>query len=237
MVLEKENIPRHVAIIMDGNGRWAKERNLARTEGHREGIKRAEEILEAADDIGVKILTYFAFSTENWKRPRIEVEVLMRLLDVFLKRNIKRLLKNNMRLRVIGRREPIPEYLWKRLVSAQAQTQENNGLTVILAFNYGSRQEIVDAVGKIVKGILSEKLSLKDLDEGNFGDFLYTKGIPDPDLLIRTSGESRISNFLLWQLSYAELCFTKVHWPDFRRKNFEEAISDYQKRTRRFGAL
>ncbi len=235
-MLDKENIPAHVAIIMDGNGRWARERGFARSEGHREGVKRAEEIIEEADAIGVKFLTFFAFSTENWKRSRIEVAVLMRLLDIFLKRNLSRLMKHNMRLRVIGRKEPIPDFLWKHLVSAQSKTKNNTGLTVILAFNYGARQEIVDAAKKIAKEIMAKKARAEDINEESFNSFLYTSGIPDPDMLIRTSGEVRISNFLLWQLSYSELYFPKVCWPDFKRENFQEAILEYQKRARRFGA-
>lgn len=237
ITLDKERIPLHIAIIMDGNGRWAKEKRLARSEGHREGMKRVEEIVEAADALGVHYLTFFAFSTENWRRSRIETAMLMRFLDIFLQRNLKRLLKNNVRFLAIGRKEPIPEFVWKRLVVTQERTKENSGLTVILAFNYGSRQEIADAVRKIAKEVLEGTLGIEDISEENFGEFLYTKGIPDPDLLIRTSGELRISNFLLWQLSYAELCFPKVYWPEFKRQNFEEAISDYQRRTRRFGAV
>lgn len=235
-MLDKNSIPRHVAIIMDGNGRWARERGFARSQGHREGVKRAEEILEAADEAGVKFLTFFAFSAENWKRSQAEVAVLMRLLDVFLKRNLRRLMKHNMRLRVIGRKEPIPDFLWKRLVDSQAQTKENTGLTVILAFNYGARQEIVDAVKKIAQEVGERKRRAEDINEDNFNNFLYTAGLPDPDMLIRTSGEVRISNFLLWQLSYAELYFPKVCWPDFKRDNFIEAIREYQRRARRFGA-
>lgn len=236
-MFDQENIPRHVAIIMDGNGRWAKERGLPRTEGHREGMERAKEIIEASRDIGIKFLTYFAFSAENWKRPKVEINILMRLLDIFLQRNIKRLIKNDICLKVIGRKEPIPGYLWKRLLSSQAQTKTNKGLTVILAFNYGSRQEIVDAARKIAQEVIENRLSLGQVAEGNFSDFLYTAGIPDPDLLIRTSAEMRISNFLLWQLSYTELYFPKVLWPDFKRENLEEAIREYQSRSRRFGGL
>ena len=237
LVLDKEHIPRHIAIIMDGNGRWAKEKRLARTEGHREGMKRVEEIVDAADALGVRYVTFFAFSTENWRRSKTETVMLMRFLDIFLQCNLKRLIKNNIRFLAIGRKEPIPEYAWKRLIATQAQTKENSGLTLILAFNYGSRQEIADAARKIAEEALAGRLVPGDINEENFGEFLYTKGIPDPDLLIRTSGEVRISNFLLWQLSYAELCFPKVYWPEFKRQNFEEAISEYQRRTRRFGAV
>lgn len=236
-MLDKNNIPRHIAIIMDGNGRWAKERGLARSEGHRQGVKRAEEILKAANEIGVKFITFFAFSAENWRRPKQEVNVLMNLLSIFLSRNLKMMMKNNIRLNVIGRREPIPEGLWQRLSQAKDETKENSGLTAILAFNYGARQEIVDAAKRLINEVLADRLSLDKISEENFGNFLYTAGIPDPDLLIRTSSELRISNFLLWQLSYSELFFSEVCWPDFGRQNLEQAISDYQKRIRRFGAI
>lgn len=236
-MLDKGNIPRHVAIIMDGNGRWAKERGLPRTAGHMEGIKRIEEILEAASKIGVKYLTFFAFSSENWKRPKVEINILMRSLDNFLSRKLKVLMKNNVRLVCIGRREPVPDYLWERLQKAKEATRENTGLTAVLAFNYGGRAEIVDAVKKALIEARENRLKIEDLNEENFNKFLYTAGIPDPDLLIRTSGELRLSNFLLWQLSYAELYFPKVYWPDFRPENLEEALAEFQIRQRRFGAL
>lgn len=236
-MLDKNNIPRHIAIIMDGNGRWAKERGLPRSRGHREGAKRVEELLKSADKLGIKFLTFFTFSTENWKRPKKEISMLMRFLYNFLGRNIKMMKDNNIRLIVIGRRKPIPDYLWERLIKAQDQTKDSKGLTVILAFNYGARQEIIDGIKKVVDSVLDRRLSLKDLNEDNFSSFLYTKDIPDPDLLIRTSGELRISNFLLWQLSYAEFYFPKVYWPDFKKENLEEAIMSYQNRSRRFGAI
>ena len=232
-MIDKNNIPGHVAIIMDGNGRWARQRSLPRTEGHREGIKRAEEIVEAANDLGIKFVTFFAFSAENWLRPKLEVKTLMRLMDIFLKQNLKKLMENNMRLLVIGRRELVPDYLWRNMAQVQGKTKGNNGLTLVLAFNYGSRQEILDAVKKIIE----DKVKPEDLSQEKFGTFLYTAGIPDPDLLIRTSGELRISNFLLWQLSYSELYFSPVCWPDFKRSNFEEAIAIYQNRLRRFGSI
>lgn len=231
------NLPKHVAIIMDGNGRWAKQKGLSRVEGHREGIKRAEEIIESADEIGIKFITFFTFSSENWRRPKLEVETLMHLLDAFLKNKLKKLMENNVRLKVIGRKEPIPDYLWRNLCQTQKTTAANTGLTVILAFNYGSRQEITDAVRSIAKSVLEKRLDLEALDEKTVEGFLSTAGIPDPDLLIRTSAELRISNFLLWQLSYAELYFPKVLWPDFKRPDLEEAISVYQSRDRRFGEI
>jgi undecaprenyl diphosphate synthase len=236
-MIDKDNIPCHVAIIMDGNGRWAEEKGFPRTAGHIEGIKRVEEILETAASAGVKYLTLFAFSSENWKRPRAEIGILMRSLDNFLSRKLKVLMKNNVRLISIGRREPIPGYLWKRLRTAQERTGENTGLTVVLAFNYGARQEIVDAVKKALIEARENRLDIEDLSEENFSKFLYTAGIPDPDLLIRTSGEMRLSNFLLWQLSYAELYFPKTCWPDFTAREFTQALNNYQHRSRRFGAL
>lgn len=236
-MLDKNNIPQHVAVIMDGNGRWAREKNLPRAEGHRRGIKQAEEIIMAAASLGIKYLTLFAFSVENWKRPKTEVAILMRALDDFLNRNIQRMKKDNIRLLVIGRHKPIPDYLWKSLIMAQAITKDCSGLNVVLAFNYGARAEIIDAVKKLSQAVLDKKINLGGITEENFSNFLYTAGIPDPDLLIRTSGELRISNFLLWQLSYAELCFLNIYWPDFKRENLEESIIDYQKRVRRFGGI
>lgn len=236
-MIDTKNIPQHIAIIMDGNGRWAKEKGLPRSRGHREGAKRVEELLKIADKMGIRFLTFFAFSTENWKRPRVEVDMLMRLLHNFLGRNIKMMKDNGIRFIVIGRRKPTPDYLWEKLIKAQEETKGGKGLTVILAFNYGARQEIIDAIKKVVDNVLDKRLSLRDIDEENFNKFLYTRDIPDPDLLIRTSGELRISNFLLWQLSYAELYFPTVYWPDFKRENLEEAVLSYQSRSRRFGAI
>lgn len=236
-MIDKSNIPQHVAIIMDGNGRWAREKGLPRAEGHRRGIQRVEEIIKAAGEIGIKYLTLFAFSAENWKRPKSEVAMLMRALDNFLSHNIERLRKNNIRLAVIGRRQPLPDYLWERLLQSQAATKDCNGLTVVLAFNYGGRAEIIDAVKKLAMAVLDKKINPDDISEEDFERFLYTAGIPDPDLLIRTSGELRISNFLLWQLSYAELYFPSLCWPDFKREDLEEAIAAYQGRVRRFGGI
>ena len=236
-MIDKDNIPEHVAIIMDGNGRWAKERGLSRIDGHREGIKRVKELLKSASELGIKFLTLFAFSTENWKRPKLEVSMLMHSLDNFLSRNIKTLVKDNIRLLVIGSKKSIPEYLGKRLIDARKQTKEGSGLTVILAFNYGGRAEIVDAAKMAAKEILAGRMRPEDLSEENFELFLYTAGLPDPGLLIRTSGELRISNFLLWQLSYAELYFTSTYWPDFKREDLEKAITSYQGRSRRFGGI
>ncbi|OGX45115.1 MAG: di-trans,poly-cis-decaprenylcistransferase [Omnitrophica WOR_2 bacterium RIFCSPLOWO2_12_FULL_51_8] len=236
-MLEKNNIPRHVAIIMDGNGRWAKEKSLPRTAGHREGAKRVEEIVKAAAELGVKAVTFFAFSTENWSRPKKEIAALMRYLNDFLSRQIEELDKNNIRFRAIGLGAPLTQALLKKISDAEEKTGDNTGLIVVLALNYGSRQEIVEAARNFAEDALRGKKRIEDLDAGLFAQYLCTAGMPDPDLLIRTSGEMRISNFLLWQLSYAELYFTQKYWPDFRRADFEEALSEYQRRERRFGAV
>ncbi|MBI4707399.1 MAG: isoprenyl transferase [Candidatus Omnitrophica bacterium] len=237
VMLNKENIPKHVAIIMDGNGRWARNKGFPRTAGHREGIKRVKEIIKAAGELGVKVVTFFAFSAENWSRPKKEVDALMRYLDNFLDKEIAGLDKNNIRFMVIGRQDPIPAGLLQKIKNAELKTKNNSGLTIVLALNYGARQEISDAAKKIAQAVIEGRLKVSDVDVDLFGSYLYTKGLPDPDLLIRTSGQMRVSNFLLWQLSYAEFYFPDKFWPDFRRADFEEAISEYQKRERRFGGI
>ncbi|MDD5692415.1 MAG: isoprenyl transferase, partial [Candidatus Omnitrophica bacterium] len=224
----KNNNPKHIAFIMDGNGRWAKERGLGRTAGHRQGIQRVKEIIRGAGDLGLEAVTFFAFSTENWSRPKKEVEALMRYLDNFLDKEIKELKRNNMRFRVIGAKDPIPGYLQKKIASSEELTKENTGLTVVLALNYGGRQEIVEAARKFAASVLKDHALLEKLDCDCFSRYLYTAGLPDPDLLIRTSGEMRISNFLLWQLSYAEFYFSKKYWPDFRIEELKEAILDFK---------
>lgn len=236
-MLDKSNIPRHVAIIMDGNGRWARERGLPRSAGHRVGIDRIKEIVRAASDMGIKVLTFFAFSTENWHRPPKEVNMLMRSLNNFLERQIKELEKNNIRFRFIGREEPIPKYLQVKLRETENKTKNNSGLVVVLALNYGSRQEMVDAAKKFACAVMKGQTDIERLDIDEFSRYFYTAELPDPDLLIRTSGEMRLSNFLLWQLSYAELYFPKIYWPEFRREDLEKAIEIYQKRERRFGDI
>jgi undecaprenyl diphosphate synthase len=230
-------IPKHVAFIMDGNGRWAKERGASRTAGHRQGVKRVKEIIRSASDLGIQVITFFAFSTENWSRPKSEVNALMRYLDNFLGREIKVLHKNNVRFSVIGRGDPIPEYLQLKLKQAQEKTKANTGLRVILAFNYGGRQEIVDAAKKFARKVLDKQADPESLTVQEFSGYLYTADILDPDLLIRTSREMRISNFLLWQLSYSEFYFSDKCWPDFGVEELKEAIKEYQKRNRRFGGL
>ena len=235
--LDKDKMPKHIAIIMDGNGRWAKKRHLPRTAGHRKGIRVVEEIIDAADSLKIKVLSLYAFSTENWKRPKSEVGMLMRALEFFLKAKLKRLNDNNVRLVTMGEINKFPGRISKLLMDTQEITRHNTGLTLNLALNYGSRFEILQAVRGIAKKAISHKLNINTLNEREFSRFLYTKDLPDPDLLIRTSGEMRISNFMLWQLSYAELYFCDKFWPDFTPGDLKEAIRDYQKRERRFGDI
>lgn len=227
-------LPRHVAVIMDGNGRWAQKRKLPRIEGHRAGSKSVQEIVEIAARLGVKYLTLYAFSRENWKRPKKEVKTLWKLLENYLRREDKVLIKNRLRLKVIGQMGDLPESVLQQLARVEELTKDNDRLTVILALNYGGRTEIVDAVKKMASG---NDFDPSTLDEDKFSRFLYTAEIPDPDLLIRTSGELRISNFLLWQIAYTEIWITPALWPDFRKKHFLEAIVDYQNRERRFGDI
>ncbi len=233
----KDNVPVHVAIIMDGNGRWAQELGLPRIAGHREGVKRVEEAIKTCLKLGVKVLTIFTFSTENWSRPKREIDMLMRLLSSSLDRQIKNMQKNNIRFKVIGKDDPLPLELQKKIRQAEADTISNTSLTLVMALNYGARQEIVDAAKKIAKEAVDKDLDIEKLSPEDFKHYLYTDGIPDPDLLIRTSGEMRISNFLLWQLSYAELYFPNKYWPDFKEEDFKKAVNIYQKRNRRFGGI
>jgi undecaprenyl diphosphate synthase len=234
---ENPKIPKHVAFIMDGNGRWAQERGASRTAGHRQGVQRVKEIIRGAGNLGIQIVTFFAFSTENWNRPKTEIDILMRYLDNFLSQEIKELHRKNMRFTVIGRADPIPKYLQKKIKQAQEKTKGNTGLRVILALNYGGKQEIVDAAKKFARDVLEKKADLESLDTERFNRYFYTAQIIDPDLLIRTSNEMRISNFLLWQLSYSEFYFSSKCWPDFGIEELKEAIKEYQKRIRRFGGL
>lgn len=230
-------MPKHVAIIMDGNGRWAKAKHMPRSYGHLEGIKRVDEIVAAARRLGIKYLTLFVFSSENWDRPKKEIQLLMSALAHNLGKKIDELDKAKIRFQVLGRKKGIPEKLLTSLNSAQEKTRNNTEMTLNLAFNYGGRQEIVDAVKKICAKAQAKNLDIDTITEADIAEALYTKGMPDPDLLIRTSGEQRISNFLLWQLSYSELYFTSKYWPDFHQKEFEKAIADYQKRERRYGKI
>jgi undecaprenyl diphosphate synthase len=232
--LDFARIPRHVAVIMDGNGRWAKKKNLPRVEGHRAGSKSVREIVEISARVGVRFLTLYAFSKENWKRPKREISTLWGLLEDYLKKEDKTLVEKDFRLVVIGQKDGLPRSLRRELDRVEKLTMANKGLVICLALNYGGRSEIVDAV----KEILNEKhLNAEDLDENEFSRHLYTRDLPDPDLLIRTSGEFRVSNFLLWQIAYAEIWITPDFWPDFRKKHFLQALLDYQKRERRFGDI
>ena len=232
--LDFSRIPQHVAIIMDGNGRWAQRRRLPRIEGHRAGAKAVQEAVESCARIGVRFLTLYAFSKENWKRPKREVARLWKLLEDYLRKEDKELIKNQIRLMVIGQREEIPESTEKELRRVEELTKDLSKLTVVLALNYSGRAEIVDAA----KRILNERgVDAASLDEETFSRHLYTASLPDPDLLIRTSGELRVSNFLLWQIAYSEIWITPDYWPDFRRKHILQALIDYQKRERRFGAV
>ena len=238
--LTSTNIPKHVAIIMDGNGRWARERGLPRVAGHRAGVKSVREVVKASIDLGVRVLTLYAFSQENWKRPKEEVSVLMELLDYFLNKEIKNLQKQGVSFRALGRVEALPEAVLKKLVEAVDATKNNTKLIFNIALNYGARTEILDAVREILEEYKTHsssngRMAGFELTEDYFSKRLYTRGLPDPDLLIRTSGEMRLSNFLLWQLSYAEIYITKKYWPDFAKEDFVKAVREYQKRERRFG--
>jgi undecaprenyl diphosphate synthase len=230
-------IPRHVAIIMDGNGRWAAERGLARTEGHRRGADSVQAIVEACGDFGVEFLTLYAFSTENWKRPKSEVNALMKMLERFLKTKTEEMLKQNVRLQAIGRLHDLPEPVQKQLHKSIEQTSQNSGLTLILALSYGAREEILDGIRSLLDSVEKGHLDKAMIDADVFSKHLYTRYYPDPDLLIRTSGEMRLSNFLLWQLSYTEFYITQTLWPDFRKEQFHEAIREYTRRDRRFGGV
>lgn len=235
--IDKKKIPRHIAIIMDGNGRWAASRSLPRAQGHVQGVKRVEEIVDTARALGVKVITLYTFSTENWDRPENEVSLIMNILTSVLDRKLQKLKADNIQFRTIGRNDRVPEALLKTLNHVIAETSNNNGLIVNLAFNYGSRLEIVDAVRTITRMAKAGEVAVDGIDEELISRTLYTKDLPDPDLLIRTSGEQRISNFLLWQLSYAEFYFTEKFWPDFDASEFEKAIIDFQGRERRYGKL
>jgi undecaprenyl diphosphate synthase len=230
-------VPRHVAIIMDGNGRWAQQRGLPRLAGHEQGAKSIRECVDAAMEAGVEYLTLYAFSSENWKRPPTEVQGLMRLLVNFLDEKLKEMLAEGVRLQAIGRLSELPEICQRKLAEAIAATADNNRLTLILALSYSSRTEIVDAVKSLVRDARVGKLTESDITQELFIQRLYTANIPDPDMLIRTSGEFRLSNFLLWQLSYTEIHVTPKLWPDFRKIDFLNALNDFSQRSRRYGGV
>lgn len=231
----KEKLPAHIAIIMDGNGRWAKQRGNSRIFGHKNGVKAVREVTEAAAELGVGYLTLYAFSTENWNRPKKEVDALMSLLVKTISDETKTLMKNNVQLNAIGCEENMPPKVLKNLKECIDRTSGNTGLVLTLALSYSSRWEIINAVKTIAGEVLNGHLSIDNIDDDYFSNNLSTKGLPDPELMIRTSGESRISNFLLWQLAYAELYFTEVLWPDFRKENLYDALINFQNRERRFG--
>lgn len=231
----KQCVPDHVAIIMDGNGRWAKARGLDRSEGHVEGVNTVRRITEAASEAGVKYLTLYAFSTENWNRPQAEVDALMHLIGIAIERETPDLIKNNVRLTMIGDVERMPQDALNRLRGCIAQTAHCTGLTLNLALSYSARWEIADAARKIANDVVAGKLSVEQIDESTVGSYLTTSEMPDPDLLIRTGGDFRVSNFLLWQIAYAEIYVTQTYWPDFSKEDFRAAISNFQKRERRFG--
>lgn len=231
------NIPNHIAIIMDGNGRWAKERNLPRIFGHKEGAQRVREIIKEANKLGVKVVTVFAFSTENWNRPRKEVGLLFSYLDNFLKIYAKELTKDDVKLKMLGRRDRINPRVLKRIESIEKLTQDNKSLIFNIALDYGGRWDIVQAAQKAAYDCVSKKISPGQIDENLFKNYLSLSGVPEPDLLIRTSGEKRISNFLLWDSAYSELYFPKIYWPSFNKDEFKKAIEIYSKRKRRFGSI
>ena len=230
-------IPQHIAIILDGNGRWAKAKGMPRNYGHTAGARNVETVCQAAHDLGVKYVTMYAFSTENWNRPEGEVEALMKLLESYLKNCIKTADKNNMRVRVIGDTTRLSERFQERIRELEAASAKNDGLNLQIAINYGSRDEMTRAMRRMSEDVAAGKRKPEEITESVFEEYLDTAGIPDPDLLIRTSGELRLSNFLLWQLAYSEFYFTDVPWPDFHKEELERAIAAYNKRDRRFGGL
>jgi undecaprenyl diphosphate synthase len=230
-------LPRHVAVIMDGNGRWAKLRHTPRVEGHRAGIASVRDVVETSARLGLQVLTLYAFSVENWKRPKSEVTTLMGLLKRYLRSELDTLLRNNIRFKVIGRMSELPDDVQEELRRGMDRTADRTGLLFNIALNYGGRTEITDAVRRLAGDVAAGRRDPAAIDEGTLSSYLYTAGLPDPDLLIRTSGEMRVSNFLLWQIAYAEIWVTDVLWPDFRRRHLLQAVADYQKRERRYGGI
>lgn len=233
----RASLPQHVAVIMDGNGRWAKQRGFPRVEGHRQGAESARAIIRNAGELGIKYLTLYAFSAENWNRPKEEVDALMKYLVHYLKNEVPDLNKNNVRLEAIGQIWRLPENVQEQLRKSTAALAKNNGLTLLLALSYGSRIEIVDAVRRLAEKVKTGQIEPADITEKMVSDHLWTRNIPDPDLMIRTSGEMRVSNFLLWQISYAELVITPTLWPDFRKPQLYAALEEYARRNRRFGGV
>jgi undecaprenyl diphosphate synthase len=235
--LDLNRLPQHLAVIMDGNGRWAQRRRLPRVAGHRAGVKAAREIIESCTRLKLPCLTLYAFSLENWRRPQAEVDFLMRLLREYLKRELPSIHKNNIRLLIIGRSEQLPDGVRKDIEAGMRLTAKNTGMKLVVALNYGGRAELVDAFNAMLDQVRENGMSAFRADEQTVSEHLYTAGLPDPDLLIRTSGEMRVSNFLLWQIAYAEMYVTETLWPDFSRARLLEALADFQKRERRYGGL
>lgn len=233
--IDLSHLPKHVAIIMDGNGRWAKQKGMLRIFGHENGTKSVREIVEASAELGIQFLTLYAFSTENWKRPKKEVDTLMNLLVTSLKKEIKTLQENNIKLSAIGCLEDLPKKAHTELLEVIEKTKSNTRMTLTLALSYGSREELVTVMKELANKVKNNIISVETIDESNINRHLYTRNLPDVDLLIRTSGEQRISNFLLWQIAYAELYFTEILWPDFKKHDLYEALINYQHRERRFG--
>ncbi|MFD2208857.1 isoprenyl transferase [Virgibacillus halophilus] len=235
--IEQQNIPEHVAIIMDGNGRWANKRGLPRVAGHKEGVGAVQKVVRAADKLHISALTLFAFSTENWQRSKTEVDFLMRMPKQFFHKYLPELMERNVRVETVGNFEQLPDHTKKAVWNAVEKTKDNDGLLLNFALNYGGRLDIMQAAKKMAEDIKKDELSIADVDESVFGSYLYTNGMSEPDLLIRTSGEKRISNFMLWQCAYSEFWFTEVFWPDFDEEVFMQAIQAYQQRKRRFGSV
>jgi undecaprenyl diphosphate synthase len=235
LLIDLQGVPKHVAIIMDGNGRWAKSRGMNRIFGHRNALTAIRESVQAASSIQIKAITLYAFSTENWNRPKLEIDALMALLINSLKKELPDFMKNGVRVNAIGLLDSLPKKAQKVLADVVFETRKNTDIVLTFALSYGSREEIVNAIKNISKKVVNKELSIKEIDEKTINNHLYTFNLPDVDLMIRTSGEHRISNFLLWQMAYAELYFTEVLWPDFREAHFYDAIIDYQNRERRFG--
>ncbi|MEG1002402.1 isoprenyl transferase [Clostridium sp.] len=235
--LDMDAIPKHIAIIMDGNGRWAKKRKLPRTMGHKAGVETIRRILKEADKLGVRYMTLYAFSTENWKRPKDEVNALMKLLIQYLRQEINELHSNGVKINVLGDIDRLPKECQEEIEKSVIKTKDNEGITMNIALNYGGRDEILKAVKAISEEVLKGNINVEDIDEEIMENYLYTKGVPDPDIIIRPSGEQRLSNFLLWQCAYSEFWYSNICWPDFKEEDLHRAIYDFQKRDRRFGGV
>lgn len=235
--IDKDNLPKHIAIIMDGNGRWAKKRFLPRTAGHREGVKRVMDIVEECGNLGINHLTLYAFSTENWSRPKEEIDYLMKLLVEFLKSKLKQIHKNNVKINILGDLSRLDRSITNEIENAIELTRNNSKLELNIALNYGGRDEIINGIKSLYKDLMVGNVSLKEIDEDSFKDYLYTKKQPDPDIVIRTSGEKRLSNFLNYQIAYSEFFFVDENWPEFYTNNLHRVIYEYQNRVRRFGGI